>query len=217
MSERYFPKRDPRAGGPIYIWTLGANKTAHLIAREFGHDALFEFVMARSPLGLQLAVACQLGDEPMVRTLSSGVVNLPDALTPDDRERLVAAAFDNDAKAVRLMLAVGWPVDVSRSGGDTALHWAAWHGNPEMTRNLLDRRASVDSRDLHYQGTPLNWALHGSVHGWHPERGDYPGTVEALLDAGAANPAITPGLVASDAVRALLIRRSDRDSRKPSS
>ena len=27
-----------RAGGTIYIWTLGADKTAHEVAREFGHE-----------------------------------------------------------------------------------------------------------------------------------------------------------------------------------
>src|SRR5439155_11494720 len=41
VSERWFPKRDPRAGGTIYIWTLGAHKSAHLVARKNGHDDVF--------------------------------------------------------------------------------------------------------------------------------------------------------------------------------
>src|SRR5438093_4896784 len=31
VSEQYFPKQEPRSGGTIYIWTLGQNKTAHVI------------------------------------------------------------------------------------------------------------------------------------------------------------------------------------------
>ena len=67
-----FPKQNPRAGGSIYIWTLGAHKTPHLVAREFGHDELFALLMQRSPAVLALAVACEVGDESTVRTLSAG-------------------------------------------------------------------------------------------------------------------------------------------------
>ena len=208
VSDEYFPKQNPHAGGTIYIWTLGAHKTAHVIARERGHHDIFELLMARSPIVLQLAVACEVGDEPLVRTLaSSGSASAKD-LAVADRERIVAAAFGNNTDAVRLMLSVGWPSDVARAGGDTALHWAAWHGNVAMTRNLLEHRAPVDVRDRDHQATPLGWATYGSVHGWHPGRGDYAGTVDALIDAGADVPPITPALEVTDAVREVLVRRS---------
>jgi hypothetical protein len=42
------------------------------------------------------------------------------------------------------------------------------------------------------------------VHGWHREHGDYRGTVQAILDAGATPPEITDALVASDAVKRVL-------------
>ncbi|HSZ56691.1 MAG TPA: ankyrin repeat domain-containing protein [Tepidisphaeraceae bacterium] len=45
-----FPMRDPRAGGTIYIWTLGADKTPHQVAREFGHENVFALLMERSPM-----------------------------------------------------------------------------------------------------------------------------------------------------------------------
>ena len=38
VSEQYFPRRNPKAGGTIYIWTLGGLKTPHAVAREFGHE-----------------------------------------------------------------------------------------------------------------------------------------------------------------------------------
>jgi ankyrin repeat protein len=208
VSERYFPKQNPRAGGSIYIWTLGAHKTPHLVAREFGHDELFALVMQRSPAVLALAVACELGDESTVRTLSAGHPTIGE----EDRARVVDAAFGNNATAVRLLLSAGWPSDATRSGGDTALHWAGWHGNVEMTRDLLHHGAPVDATDREHRGTPIAWAIHGSVHGWHPERGDYPATIGALIDAGSNVPAPTAALDATDAVRAVLERHVNRTS-----
>jgi hypothetical protein len=54
VSEEWFPKKDPRAGGTIYIWTLGANRTAHMIAREFGHEEIFQLLLERTPEDLKL-------------------------------------------------------------------------------------------------------------------------------------------------------------------
>src|SRR5579859_5219611 len=48
VSEAWFPKKDPRAGGTIYIWMLGANRTAHVVARDFGHEQVFELLMERT-------------------------------------------------------------------------------------------------------------------------------------------------------------------------
>lgn len=44
-----FPKNNPRAGGTIYIWTLGQNKTAHAVAREFGHPEVLQLLMDSTP------------------------------------------------------------------------------------------------------------------------------------------------------------------------
>ena len=63
VSEEWFPKRDPRAGGTIYIWMLGPNRTAHAVARDFGHEDVFQLLMDRTPQDLKLALACELGDE----------------------------------------------------------------------------------------------------------------------------------------------------------
>ena len=54
--------------------------------------------------------------------------------------------------------------------------------------------------------TPLHWAVYGSVHGWHPERGDYGRVVELLLEAGATAPAIRSDFEPSEAVRDVLKR-----------
>ena len=175
-----FPKRDPRAGGTIYIWTLGWNKTPHLVARDFGHPALFSFLMERSPEGMQLAMACELGDDASAQRLLARRPDLVRSLDEAERRRLPAAAVDNNLAAVRRLLAAGWPLVARANEGATALHWAAFHGTAAMVRELLRQGADRTLRDRTYDGTALNWAQHGAEHGWHRERGDYRATIDAL-------------------------------------
>ena len=64
----------------------------------------------------------------------------PDAaktLSEADRRKLPDAAQSNNTEAVRLMLEAGWPVDTPGNMGATALHWAGFNGNAEMTRQIL--------------------------------------------------------------------------------
>jgi ankyrin repeat protein len=204
VSERWFPMKDPRAGGTIYIWTLGAYRTAHLVAKKFGHDEVFALLMDRTPLDLKLAVACAIGDEPAVRSFVAGRPDLARELTDEDRRLIADAAEMNHTDAVRLMLDAGWPADARGKHGATPLHWAGFHGNATMARELLKHRAPLEARSAEFDGTPLGWALYGSREGWHRKTGDHAGTVEAMLDAGAEVPADT---TASDPVRDVLRRR----------
>ncbi len=173
VSERYFPKRNPRAGGTIYIWTLGGNKTAHIVAREFGHEDLFQLLMERSAPELKLAVACDIGDESLARDLVRAAPDIVAGLSAENRARLVHAAEGNRLAAVRLMLSIGWPVDARGNLHATALHWAAFHGNAEMVREILRHGLSPDVRGDDYNNTPVGWAIYGSVHGWHCRTGDF--------------------------------------------
>lgn len=189
VSDAHFPKQDPRSGGTIYNWTLDRHKTPHAVARDFGHDEVFRLLVERSPAELKLAIACELGDEQTVNDLLATDPDLVQRLSDDERRKLAAAAQNNSMQAVRLMLAAGWPVDVrGLQHGGTALHWAAFHGNAQMVRALLARNAPLELKDDEYKATPLEWALYGSKHGWHRESGEYPATVEALLQAGATPP-----------------------------
>jgi ankyrin repeat protein len=206
VSDEFFPKQDPRSGGTIYTWTLGWQKTAHLVAREFGHDHVFRLLMDRSPDLLKLAVACEVGDETMVKTLLAAHPDLARSLTDAERRRLPIAAQNNDTRAVRLMLAAGWPVDVRDRQGATPLHWAAWHGNVEMMRALLERQPPLEVADDEHHAKPFGWAVHGSLYGWHREKGNYGAVIEALLQAGAEHPPALGDSEGSDAVRDALRR-----------
>lgn len=188
VSNEFFPKMDPRAGGSIYIWTLGQHKTPHTVAREFGHEEVLRLLLDRSPDELKLAQACELGDEAIFNALLARRPNLVETLSEADRRKLANAAQNNNTNAVGLMLAAGWPCDVRGQHGGTPLHWAAFHGNAEMAKIILEFQPPLECVDADFHGTPLGWALHGSEHGWYCRTGDYAATVEVLLKAGATLP-----------------------------
>lgn len=206
VSETYFPKQHPRSGGTIYNWTLGTGKTAHVIAREFGHAGVLRVLMDRSPETLRLAVACEIGDDGATAALLAAHPGLSESLPADLLHRLPDLARDQNHEAVRLMLASGWPVDARGQHGGTALHWAAWHGDTRMTGDLLRQAPPLEVTDRDFGGTPLFWAVYGSVHGSRCKTGDYAGTVELLLKAGATPPDVGGRVEASEAVREVLSR-----------
>jgi ankyrin repeat protein len=202
VNDEYFPKQNPKAGGIIYIWTLGQGKTPHMVAQEFGHADIFALLMERSPDELQLAQACVLGDEVLFNRLLTQHPEIARSLPAGYRRKLLDAAVNNNTNAVRLMLRAGWPVAAKGPHGGTALHWAAWHGNAEMLREILKYNPPIDSRDNAHNIPPLGWALHGSLHGWHADTGDYAGVVTALIDAGADTTNPLPTLEGSEAALA---------------
>jgi hypothetical protein len=75
-----------------------------------------------------------------------------------------------------------------------------------MVAEILRYHPTLELKDRDYDGTPLGWAAHASVHGWHPDRGDYAGVVEDLIAAGARASVVREDFVASEAVRAVLER-----------
>lgn len=204
VSEEWFPKQDPRAGGTIYIWQLGAHRTAHAVARDFGHEDVFQLLLERTPGELKLALACELGDEAVFHDFLSKNPNAANTLSQTEQRKLPNAAQNNNTKAVRLMLEAGWPVDTPGEMGATALHWAGFNGNAEMTREILRFHPSLELKSKEYAGTALAWAVYASGNGWHRDTGNYVETIRMLLDAGAAVPPHAQDLEPSDAVLEVL-------------
>jgi hypothetical protein len=204
VSEEWFPKQDPRAGGSIYIWTLGANRTAHSVARDFGHEDVFQLLMGRTPEDLKLSLACELGDEAVFHEFLAKHPDAAKTLSEAGQQKLPNAAQNNNTQAVRLMLEAGWPVDTPGEMGATALHWAGFHGNAEMAREILRFHPALELKSREYAGTALGWALYGSGNGWHRDTGDYVGTVQALLEAGSILSPDAEAFEPSDAVLEVL-------------
>ena len=91
-------------------------------------------------------------------------------------------------------------VDVGeRHHGETGLHWAAYGGNLDVVKLLLDRKAPVDVKDERFGGTPLGWALYGWQEGVRAARGHYDKVVALLVSAGAT---VDPAWLTDEKVRA---------------
>jgi len=178
--------QNPRAGGTIYLWTLGKHRSPHQVARRFGHEDVLRLLLDRTPEDLKLAQACSTGDAATAKSMLAQDPQKVREFARANAHYISNAAEDNDTAAVRLMLECGWPLE--GDGRQTPLHWACWHGNAEMTRDILRFHPPLDFRDANHHATPWGWAVHGSEHGWNRKTGDFAATIQALVDAGARPP-----------------------------
>jgi ankyrin repeat protein len=208
VSDDYFPKRNPQSGGTIYQWTLGWHVSAHDVAKQFGHDDVYRLLMERSPAKVKLLVACWAGDEAAVKSILEQHPGLVMNLSSPSHRQIAHAARNNDLAAVRVMMAAGFPVDALGQHGATPLHWAAFHGNIEMAREILRYNPPLNLTDADFNATPLGWAIHGSEHGWYCRTGNYAGAAAALLEAGAQPSDKTGG---TEAVKESLRRHGVQD------
>jgi ankyrin repeat protein len=203
VTDDYFPMINPKSGGTIYQWTLGWYVSPHDVAKQFGHEEIFRFLMERSPADVKLIAACWNGDDSAVKDLLKQNPKFISKLSDAYRRHVAHAARNNNLAAVRIMLAAGLPADALGQHRATPLHWAAFHGNAEMTCEILRYSPPLEITDADFNGTPLRWAIYGSEHGWYCQIGDFAGTVEALLKAGAKLPETVEG---TEPVREVLRR-----------
>jgi ankyrin repeat protein len=97
------------------------------------------------------------------------------AATRSESTRLADAAMEGDKTVVNSLLKQGVDVNVPQGDGTTALHWAAYRGDLDMTQALLKAGASVKSATRIGAMTPLFMAA---------RNGSAP-VIGALLQAGA--------------------------------
>jgi ankyrin repeat protein len=208
VSEEFFPMISPKAGGTIYQWKLGWYLSPHRVALKFGHEDVYRLLMDRSPPEVKLIEACWLDDQATLQALGRDQSDLAGRLLAGDQRQVAHAARNNEAGVVRAMLKAGLPVDARGQHNATPLHWAAFHGNCEMVKAILPFGPPLEATDADFNGTPLGWAVHGSEQGWHRQTGDYAGTVEALIAAGARLPERLGG---TEAVREVLRRHGMKE------
>src|SRR5207247_9878440 len=77
VSDEYFPMINPKSGGTIYQWTLGWHVSPHEVAKQFGHDLIYQQHMERSPADVKLLAACWPADELAVKSLPTENAGLP--------------------------------------------------------------------------------------------------------------------------------------------
>jgi ankyrin repeat protein len=167
VSQDWFPMIDTaKNGGHIYQWTLGFYASAFDVARKHGHQAVVDLLLERAGPLDRVLDALWSGDVAVADAIfasSPGVL----AQMPDNASRLVAdAARNNKTAAVEAMLDRGFPVTARSQHGAMPLHWAAWHGNPEMVRAVLKHDPPLDAGDRDHDGTAMGWLIHGAIGGW---------------------------------------------------
>ena len=167
VSQDWFPMIDTaKNGGHIYQWTLGFYVSAFDVARKQGHGAVLDLLQKLAPPLDRLLDALWNGDPATADAIlasSPGVIEQ----APSNATRLVAdAARNNKTATVEAMLTRGFPVTATSQHGAMPLHWAAWHGNPEMMRAVLRHNPPLDACDRDHDGTAMGWLIHGAVGGW---------------------------------------------------
>jgi ankyrin repeat protein len=180
----------PRAPGlHQYVYAFGDNKSPHEIARRYGHHKLYQRLLARSSPARQFVAACERGDAGAARSLLDQFPDIAASLPDRDQRILADAAWENKLEAVRLMLEAGFNPHTRSADDSTPLDRAAFHGFSEVVRLLLqsDPNPPLTVPNA-YGGVPLSTAIYGSVHSWRRD-GDFPATVQALIDAGSPVPA----------------------------
>jgi ankyrin repeat protein len=130
--------------------------------------------------------ACAAADEPAARALLAALPGLIERLAPWQRTLLPEQAQRGAFESVRLMLALGWPVDVPGPWQASALNQAAFRGDAAMVALLL-RHGARWHEPNGYGGDALGSCLHAGCHEPVPG-GDYAEVLRLLLADGAPPP-----------------------------
>ncbi|MDF2775605.1 MAG: ankyrin repeat protein [Geminicoccaceae bacterium] len=196
----------PPSSYHIYFWTIGDGRSPLDVAAQFEHAETLEAMLAFASPVQRLQSYCSRGDAERARNLVREHPGLVASMTPEQRRAISDAAWNGNARAVALMLELGFDPSAPGHDSGTALHVAAWEGSVETVRILLDHpigRTLVSVKEGRYGATPLGWCCHGSVHGNTSH--DHAGVARLLVDAGAelgrdtaeASPAVQAVLAAA--------------------
>ncbi len=151
----------------------------------------------------------------MKRFLALGLTLLALAVSAGDEQKLWDAATNGDLATVKQIVEAGADVNAATQYGNTALSYASNRGHMEIVRYLLDKGATINTKDKFYDASPISWALyskHFEVVALLLERGaDEVGMVlseaieqnlPALVDAALASKMLKPEHVASALAKA---------------
>lgn len=193
--------RRRRASAAAILLDHGANidaktaggKTPYAHAIRRGFDDLVDLLVARGArTGLdeadRFAVAVVNGRLDEARRMIAAQPGVVRTGNPEEDRLLADVAGRNQSEPVALLIESG--ADLAAPGLDsgTPLHQAAWFGQPDNARLLIDAGAPLDEFDATHQSSPLGWAVHGSRYsgGSKQREDDYVALVRMLLGAGSS-------------------------------
>jgi hypothetical protein len=178
---------------PWSRWDPGRRPLA--LAARCGHLAAYELLASRGATAelddVDAAVlAVARGESVRLPTASPPSLGNPDG--GDYGWILGQFAALGRTEVVAALLDSGMPVDTRGWSNFTPLDQAAMHGRAGTVRLLIDRGADLHDCAFDEDGpTPLDCALWGLANNRAAD-GDYPATVQALLEAGAPTRLSTP-------------------------
>jgi ankyrin repeat protein len=184
-------------------WDRGRRPLA--LAARCGHLAAHELLAARGATAELDPV-----DAAVLEVARGESVQLPTAPPPslgnprsDDFGWILGQfALLGRTEVVRSLLDAGMDVDTRGWSNFTPLDQAAMHGRTDTVRLLIERGADLEDCAFDDEGpTPLDCAIWG-LRNNHADDGDYLGTVESLVAAGAPTRAQPP--TGDEAIDALL-------------
>ena len=179
-------------GADIDTKTAGG-KTAYAHAVRRGFNETAELLRKQGTSTLlndpdRLAVAISNGHLDDARTILAAHPGAARTGNPEEDRLLADVAGRNESDPVTLLIKAG--ADLAAPGLDsgTPLHQAAWFGQLDNARLLIDAGAPLDVFDATHESSPIGWAVHGSRYsGGAEERQDYyVMLVRIFLSAGAS-------------------------------
>jgi hypothetical protein len=195
VDHDWFPMIDSAPnGGHIYQWTLGFHVSAFDIARKRGHTNVLDLLLARARPLDRLLDALWHGDDAHADALLAAEPQLVDSAPEKVLRQVAHAARNNNGAAVAAMLRHGFPVTALAQHGGMPLHWACFHGNPEMVAEALKYDPPLDLQDQDFKDPPMGWLVFGALHCWRGiSTAQHAACAPLLLAAGAkVNPAWLP-------------------------
>jgi ankyrin repeat protein len=186
-------------------WDVGRRPLA--LAARCGHLAAYELLVSRgatADLDPVDAAVLAVARGESVRLPKAPAPALGNPATDDFGWILGQFALLGRTDVVQALLDSGMSVDTRGWSNFTPLDQAAMHGRTETVRLLIERGADLHDGAFDAEGpTPLDCAVWGLQNN-RAEDGDYAGTVEALLAAGAPTRHSPP--IGDEAVDALLTK-----------
>ena len=102
--------------------------------------------------------AAEKGQVELADVLVFAGANLEAATRLGGFTPLMVASRSGHAGIVRLLADAGANLEATTETGETALHYAAWSGNPEIAVALVDKGSDVDAQETANGQTPLMFA-----------------------------------------------------------
>ncbi len=170
----------------------GGGKTAYVHALRRGFDDVVAVLGAGAAVALtdadRLAVALVGGRVDEARALLAAAPGAARTGHPEEDRLLADLAGRPGTERVQLLVDAGADLAAPGMDGGTALHQAAWFGQPANARLLVAAGAPLELLDDTHASTPLGWAVHGSRYSGGADecQAAYVAIVELLLGAGAS-------------------------------